>query len=321
MKELNYSLDVVVPCYNEAGVISVTIPRLLDCLANLEGSRRVGRVRILLVDDGSVDATWAEIQTLSKASAEVTGIRLSRNFGHQNAMLAALSQSDADAVLTIDADLQDDIGAIDKMLAAFEAGSQLVLGVRSSRTSDTVFKRRSAELYYRLLSLMGVNTVRNHADFRLLSRQALQAILSYDEVNLFFRGIVASIGFNPTIVEYERKSRELGETKYTLRKMTSLALEGITSFSIAPLRAVSFAGLLVSLASGLILVWVLLIRFAFPDRAYPGWASTLLPLLILGGVQLFATGVLGEYVGKTYMETKRRPRFIVMDTTASGEGE
>lgn len=312
-----YRLDVVVPCYNEADVLPVTLPTVLAELRRLVASadNRLGAFRLLAVNDGSRDATWAVIERFASNNTEVEGIGLSRNCGHQLAMLAGLSHADADAVVTMDADLQDDIGTIERMLAAFESGADLALGVRIDRSSDQRRKRWTAQTYYRLLLALGVRIVPDHADFRLMSRRALAALLSHGEVNLFLRGLIPSLGFNVTLVPFVRNSRELGSSKYTLRKMFGLAIDGITSFSVVPLRLIAVLGLVLFgctvLLSGLFL-WLWLIR---AGNFVPGWASIVLPMLMLGGVQLLSIGVLGEYIGKVYLETKRRPRFIVQETT------
>jgi len=314
----NYTADVVVPCYNEEDALPHTGPQIIaffDALVADAGNGLSG-YRLILVNDGSADSTWQVIEDLSRRHASVEGVMLSRNFGHQGAMLAGLSLADADVVITMDADLQDDIGAVRDMLAAYEGGTHLALGVRNDRTADSMGKSGSAGAYYRLLSLMGIRIIENHADFRLMSRTALAALLRYREVNLFLRGLIPTIGFPVTLVPYKRQARELGETKYTLRKMLRLALDGITSFTIMPLRAIAALGLLVFLGTMAVSAYFLYAWFAHSAEMVPGWASTVLPMLMLGGVQLLSIGVLGEYVGKVYLETKRRPRFIVQETTS-----
>ncbi|APX70515.1 MULTISPECIES: glycosyltransferase family 2 protein [unclassified Brucella] len=306
----NYRLDVVIPCYNEDEALPNTIPQLatfLDSLINIDDIG-INEYRLILVDDGSSDQTWQLIEGLSK-KIPALGIKLSRNYGHQNAMLAGLSVADADVILTIDADLQDDLNAITLMLRAYQNGSELALGVRSSRDSDTSFKRNTAKGYYKLLSLLGASVIEDHADFRLMSQKALRVLLSHEETNLFLRGIIPTIGFKTELVYYSRQDREFGETKYTLRKMLSLALNGITSFSIVPLRIVTALGASVSFLSFIACLWA--IGVLLFGHAVPGWASTLLPILLLGGVQLLCLGVVGEYIGKIYMEVKKRPRFII----------
>ncbi len=316
MKRDNYRLDVVIPCYNEDDALPNTIPRLASFLDDLINNDdiHVSRYRLILVDDGSTDKTWQLIERLSK-NFPILGIKLSRNYGHQNAMLAGLSNTDNEVVLTIDADLQDDLNAISDMLKAYQGGADLALGVRSSRGNDTSFKRSSASIYYKLMKALGVNIIENHADFRLMSRKSLTALLAHEEVNLFLRGIIPTIGFPTSIIYYERQDREYGETKYTLRKMLSLALNGITSFSVTPLRLVTVLGLAVSAAAFIAAFWVIFVKMFFYGHAVPGWASTVLPILFLGGIQLLSLGIIGEYIGKIYLEVKRRPRFIIEKMT------
>jgi glycosyltransferase involved in cell wall biosynthesis len=231
-------------------------------------------------------------------------------------MLAGLSIADADVVLTMDADLQDDIHAIAAMVSAYEHGAHLALGVRNDRSSDSAGKSGSANAYYRLLSLLGIRIIENHADFRLMSRTALDALLQYREVNLFLRGLIPTLGFPVTLVPYARQPRTLGETKYTLRKMLGLAVDGVTSFSVTPLRIIAATGALIFAGTMLVSLWFLWVGLFRASNLVPGWASTVLPMLFLGGMQLLSIGVLGEYVGKIYLETKRRPRFIIQETTS-----
>lgn len=314
----SYSADVVVPCYDEEAALPQTVPVILAFFRELvaDQSNGLARFRVLLVNDGSRDATWSIVDGLAAANAEIEGVMLSRNFGHQAAMLAGLSITDADVVVTMDADLQDDIGAVRAMLAAYEGGAHLALGVRNDRTTDSAGKQGSANAYYRLLALMGIEIIQNHADFRLMSRTALDALLQYREVNLFLRGLIPTLGFPVTLVPYKRQARELGETKYTLRKMLRLAIDGITSFSVMPLRIIAMLGAMLFAGTMVATLYFLWIWFAHSAQVVPGWASTVLPMLFLGGVQLLSIGVLGEYVGKIYLETKRRPRFIIQQTTS-----
>lgn len=308
-----YTVDVVIPCFHEEEALPKTIPVLVNHFRTLSqtGAATFASFRLILVDDGSRDGTWGLIESLSREHPEIFGVRLTRNYGHQAAMLAGLEHADADAVLTMDADLQDDIRAIDVMLNAYENGADLALGVRSDRTSDSFFKRAFANGYYKLLARLGAKTIDNHADFRLISRRALKALLQHQEVNLFFRGLIPNIGFVTVLVPYSRQARELGTSKYTIVKMLRLAIDGITSFSIAPLRFISLLGAItffVSLTLGVIFT---LQRLFAPETVVPGWTSTVLPLLVLGGLQILTIGILGEYIGKIYLEVKRRPRFIV----------
>jgi len=312
-----YRADIVVPCYNEEAALPETAPVIIDFFTRLvaDPGNRLGAFRLILVNDGSSDDTWPIIASLAESHPEVEGVMLSRNFGHQSAMLAGLSITDADVILTMDADLQDDIAAVKDMIAAYEKGADLALGVRSDRSSDSASKQGSASVYYRLLSLLGIDIIENHADFRLMSRVALDALLSYREVNLFLRGLIPTLGFAVTLVPYVRQPRLQGETKYTLRKMMRLAIEGITSFSIMPLRLIALLGGTIFMGTMIATLYFLWVWCFHPDHVVPGWASTVLPMLFLGGMQLLSIGVLGEYVGKIYLETKRRPRFIIQKTT------
>ena len=304
-------LSIVVPCYNEAEALPDTARRLLALLAELRTQNAAGEgSAIYFIDDGSRDATWQIIEALAATEAQVRGIKLSRNCGHQNALLAGLFSVPGDAVISIDADLQDDPQAIHAMLAAQRAGADVVYGVRRRRDADTWFKRMSAQGYYRLLARLGVEIVFNHADYRLLSRRALDALAQYGERNMFLRGIVPQLGFNSATVYFDRSERLAGESKYPFNKMLAFALEGVTSFSVAPLRAITVFGLgvsLLSLAGGCWVLWERLVN----HLGVPGWASTMVPMFFLGGVQLLSLGVIGEYVAKIYMESKGRPRYII----------
>lgn len=304
-------LQIVVPCYNEEPVLPETA-RQLDALLDrlIVGGKVSGDSRITFVDDGSRDRTWALIEQEAQARSRVAGLRLSRNRGHQNAVLAGMLSVDGDAVVTIDADLQDDIEAIGRMVDEYRGGCDIVFGVRADRSSDTLFKRGTAELFYRLLALAGIEAVHNHADFRLMSRRAIEALRQYREVNLYLRGIVPLIGFRSTCIEYDRKPRFAGESKYPLSKMLRLALEAVTSFSTVPLQVISALGFVVFLGSIAISLWVLWVSL-FTDRAVPGWASTVLPMYFLGGIQILCLGVVGAYLGKVYSEIKARPRYFI----------
>lgn len=308
-------LSLVIPCFNEEQVLPETSSRLVGLMKRLiEGSRISPNSRIWFVDDGSRDATWAIIQSGSRAEPLIQGIKLARNVGHQNALLAGLMSVPGDAVISLDSDLQDDLGAIEKMLDQFAEGCEIVYGVRSSRETDTFMKRFTARSYYWLLQKMGADCVYDHADYRLMSRPALEALREYKEVNLFLRGLVPLIGFETGVVQYVRAERFAGETKYPLRKMLALAVNGITSFSVTPLRWITFFGLFIAVASLALGFWALAARF-FSSAVVPGWTSTVLPIYFLGGIQLLALGVIGEYQAKAYMETKSRPRFLVAKTT------
>jgi glycosyltransferase involved in cell wall biosynthesis len=311
------SLSIVVPCFNEEEVIVETTRQLVAILERLCRSGKVNSdSRIYLVDDGSRDNTWRCIEEMVESGYPVVGIKLSRNCGHQNALLAGLHSAVGDAVISVDADLQDDLGAIELMLDQHLAGVHVVYGVRKRRDTDTRFKRFTAAAFYRLIAVMGAETVFNHADFRLLSRPALDALKRFDEINLFLRGVVPLLGYRSGIVEYDRTARFAGESKYPLRKMIALGLNAITSFSVAPLRLISLFGFLVSGGSLVVTVWAFWVAM-FSAEAVPGWASTVLPIYFLGGVQLLAIGVIGEYIGNIYMEVKRRPRFVIEQTVQS----
>jgi glycosyltransferase involved in cell wall biosynthesis len=301
-----------VPCFNEEEVLDVTAATLLAKLDRLVEEGRIDRASSLLfVDDGSSDSSWRLIKEIARraASGRVHGIRLSRNKGHQNAVLAGLHASTADAVISIDADLQDDPNAIDLMIAAHQAGADIVFGVHSSREDDTWFKRYSAESFYRLLRLCGVRIVFNHADFRLLNRRVIDALKTYSEVNLFLRGLVTELGFKTAVVEYRRARRIAGHSKYPLMRMLALAWDGLTSYTTAPIRWITLTGLLVALGTFACAGWVFWVT-EIERVALPGWASTVLPIYFLGGVQLVAIGIIGEYMAKIYLETKRRPRYF-----------
>ncbi|MFM8332412.1 MAG: glycosyltransferase family 2 protein [Candidatus Methylumidiphilus sp.] len=304
-------LSVVVPCYDEEDVLPETNKRLLALMDSMQGSGLIsGESSIHFVDDGSKDRTWQMIESFAAADPRVHGIKLSRNRGHQNALLAGLFAVEADAVITVDADLQDDITVMEEMVKAFQAGSEIVYGVRDSRATDTVFKRGTASLYYKLLHAFGVDIVYNHADYRLMGKVAIDALKQYDEVNLFLRGVIPLLGFPSSTVYYDRSERFAGESKYPLRKMVSLAINGITSFSVVPLRFITLLGMVVSIISFAMTLWVLY-GWYFTGTTIPGWASSVVPMYFLGGIQLLSIGVVGEYVSKIYLETKRRPRYFI----------
>jgi polyisoprenyl-phosphate glycosyltransferase len=271
-----------------------------------------GTSRAYFVDDGSKDRTWPLIEELAAANPMLKGIKLSRNYGHQLAVLAGLLTVPGDAVISVDADLQDDLGAIEQMLVEHRKGSEIVYGIRKKRDTDTFMKRVTAEGYYRLLDWLGVEVVFNHADYRLMGRRALAALSEYGEANIFLRGLIPQIGFPTSSVYYDRQERFAGESKYPLRKMLALAWNGVTSFSAAPLRFITGTGLVIALLSIGLSIWALSIRLF--GHAVPGWASSVVPIYFLGGLQLFATGLIGEYLAKTYLETKRRPRFFIEKT-------
>lgn len=305
------SISIVMPCYNEEEALPKTIVQIEKQISQMLVSGLIAESsKVYLVDDGSNDNTWSIIASYCEQFEFVKGIKLSRNRGHQNALMAGLMNATGDAVISIDADLQDDVNAIQEMIKKFREGSQVVYGVRSKRDTDTVFKRWTAQSYYKTLRMMGVDLVNDHADYRLLSRNAIEELRKFDEVNLFLRGIVPLLGFSTDTVYYERNERIAGESKYPLSKMISFALEGITSFSNVPLRLITGIGSVVSILSFSMVFWVLGVRL-FTDEVVPGWASIVIPMFFLGGVQLLCLGIVGEYIAKIYMETKRRPQFTI----------
>ncbi len=308
-------LAIVVPCYNEADVLERTHAQLGALLTELVASARISDdSRIYYVDDGSRDATWDLIERLAQQDVRVVGIKLSRNCGHQNALLAGMFQAEGDAVVSIDADLQDDIQAIPRMLDAHAAGNDVVYGVRDSRRADSAFKRHSAGAFYRFMHLMGVRVIDHHGDFRLLSRRAIDHLRDYREVNLFLRGIIPLLGFPSAEVHYDRRRREAGASKYPFKRMLSFAMDGITSFSMVPLRMIAVMGFGIFFITALMSAWVLF-QALFGDDTVPGWASTVLPTYFLGGIQILCLGVIGEYLGKIYGEIKAQPRYVVERTT------
>ncbi|WP_106746197.1 glycosyltransferase family 2 protein [Yoonia maritima] len=308
------TLAFVVPCFNEELVLDELIKQLTLLSAKLLQSGLISQeAQIVLVDDGSVDNTWNMVETAS-VTGNVMGIKLARNHGHQPALLAGLMTAKADILVSLDADLQDDLEAIPKMIEAYMGGAEIVFGVRSSRKSDTWFKRNSARTYYKMMHYLGVDLIADHADFRLMGRKAINALREYGEVNIFLRGLIKNLGFPTSTVEYDRAARVAGETKYPFRKMVRLALEGVTSFSVRPLRLVAWAGLTIALFSFIYVGYAVIMRFM--GHSVSGWASIVASIYMLGGIQLIALGVIGEYLGKIYLETKKRPQFIIEKTTA-----
>jgi len=303
-------LAIIMPCYNEAELIENSINKILAYLKTLNNLSKDSF--IMIVDDGSTDATWSIIEYLSNHNDFVDGIKLSRNRGHQRALLAGMEEvrNECDCLISIDADLQQDEQAIEKFIDKFSDGCEIVLGVRNDRKADNFFKKSSALGFYRFMSLMGVQITRNHADYRLLSNRANNALLEFKEVNLFLRGLVGLVGFRTEYVYFDVKNRDVGESKYTLRKMITLAIDGITSFSVTPLRLILLIGSLIFLFSSIMSLYILIVSFLSND-VVPGWASTVLPIYFIGGIQILSIGILGEYIGRTYQETKRRPRYFV----------
>ncbi len=305
------TIGLVVPCYNEEEVLAETTSRLLELLARMQSDGLISTdSSVFYIDDGSRDRTWSLIQSLSAQHPAICGIKLSRNRGHQNALMAGLLVATGDALISVDADLQDDLDVIPRMVTALRAGDEIVYGVRRKRTTDTFFKRFTAEGYYKLLAAMGVQIIFNHADYRLMSRRTLESLREYKEVNLFLRGLMPLLGYRTSTVEYDRAERFAGESKYPIGKMLALAWQGVTSFSTYPLRLITGIGTFISLVSLGLASWALITRL-FTSEALPGWASTVIPMYFLGGVQLLSLGVIGEYVAKIYNETKGRPRFHI----------
>ena len=307
-------LAIVVPCYNEEAVLPETNRRLLAQLTRL---RELGLTSddstLFYVDDGSQDGTWRLIESLAAADSRVHGLKLSRNRGHQWALMAGLLAVEGDALVSIDADLQDDVTVIEAMVREHLAGAEVVYGVRDLRQTDGAFKRGTALLYYRVMKMMGVELVYNHADFRLLGRRAVEALRQYGEVNLFLRGIVPLIGYRAATVKYDRAERFAGVSKYPLRKMLNFAIEGITSFSVVPLRLITLLGFLVSCFSFVMILYIVYGTLVL-QAVVPGWASSVVPIYFLGGIQLVSIGILGEYVAKIYLETKQRPRYFIVES-------
>lgn len=317
---MNEILYLVIPCYNEEEVLYETSSRLLIKLNSMVKEGIVShKSRILFVNDGSKDKTWDIIKELHQKNNIFSGINLSRNRGHQNALLAGLmiAKDYADMVISLDADLQDDINVMDKFVEECRKGNDIVYGVRSSRDKDTFFKKYSALFFYKLMNKMGGEIIYNHADYRLMSKRALNSLSEYKEVNLFLRGIVPLIGYDYSVVEYERNQRFAGESKYPLKKMIIFAMDGITSFSIKPIRIISVLGFVIFILSFLALIYSLTANFL--NNTVAGWTSIVISIWMIGGIQLLSVGVIGEYIGKIYSETKNRPRFIIKDSLIDGE--
>jgi len=305
-------LYIVIPCYNEEEVLCETAKRLTDKLHRMILDQVVSdQSRMVFVDDGSKDRTWELIRELHASNPLVLGIKSSRNRGHQNTLLAGLFtvKDDCDMAVSMDADLQDDIEVLDQFVKKYEEGCEIVYGVRSARKTDTFFKKFTAESFYKLMNHMGVDIVYNHADYRLMSKRAIEELENYKEVNLFLRGIVPMIGFKSGIVEYERHERFAGKSKYPLKKMLAFAMDGITSLSIRPIRFITGLGVTLFLVSIVLLIYYIIGYFA--GNTIEGWATLVVSIWGIGGLELLAIGVIGEYIGKIYLETKGRPRYIV----------
>ena len=313
-------LYIVIPCYNEEEVLPVTSGLFLEKIKSLIASGKVApESRVMFVNDGSKDRTWEIIQELAASDEHFEGVSLSRNRGHQNALLGGLmtAKDRADITISIDCDGQDDINAMDAMVDEYLAGCDVVYGVRSKRETDTWFKRTTAEGFYKVMNALGAETVYNHADYRLLSRRALEGLAQFKEVNLFLRGLVPLVGYRSSSVYYERAERMAGESHYPLKKMLAFAFDGITSLSVKPIRLITGLGFFISLASFIGIIWVLLTKLF--GVTVSGWASMACAIFFMGGVQLLCLGVIGEYIGKIYNETKARPRFIISETTFDKE--
>lgn len=314
-------LYIVVPCYNEEQVLPHTNPMFVEKIEQLVKKEEIHpHSKIMYVNDGSKDRTWELIESYAKSIPSVVGVSQSRNRGHQSSVLAGMYEAIqfADIVITIDADGQDDINCMDKMVSEYKSGSEIVYGVRDNRDTDSTFKRITAEGFYKVLRLFGAEVVFNHADYRLVSKRFLKELEKFTEVNLFLRGLMPLVGFKYSYVLYKRHERIAGESHYPLSKMLGLAMDGITSLSIKPIRLITSLGVLTSLFSFLLIIWVVWSKLA--GTVVAGWASTYAIVSLLGGVQLISLGVIGEYVGKIYLETKRRPRYIISDRTFDTDG-
>mgnify|MGYP005784491933 FL=1 len=308
----NDILYLVIPCYNEEAVLPETARQLLEKMNSMFERGMISREsRIMFVNDGSKDKTWEIIEELHRSNPIYSGVKLSRNKGHQNALLAGLmtAKEKADMTISLDADLQDDVDVIDKMVEKYYEGNDVVYGVRSARKTDTFFKKFTAQGFYKIMQAMGVEIVYNHADYRLMSRRALEGLARFKEVNLFLRGIVPLIGYRSDVVTYERHERFAGESKYPLKKMLAFATDGITSFSIKPIRLITTFGILIFGISLLMLLYSLVVHFM--GKTVAGWTSMIISIWAIGGLQLLAIGVVGEYIGKIYLETKERPKYII----------
>ncbi len=304
-------IGLVIPCFNEQEMLPAAAQKLLEEKHKLISVGLISPAsKIYFIDDGSNDTTWSLITQLVEQHNTIVGIKLTRNYGHQYALYAGLMEADGDALISLDADLQDDTSVMEDMLHAYKNGNEIVYGVRNNRSSDGFFKRWTAESHYWLSELMGIETVRNHADYRLLSRKAVDLLADYREANLYLRGVVPLLGLQSSEVYYKRQARAGGESKYSVRKMLSLSLKGITSFSIMPLRCISLMGVIVFSISLVLGGWAVHAAI-WGDGVVPGWASTVVPIYLLGGMQLLAIGIAGEYIGKTYMEVKKRPHYQI----------
>jgi glycosyltransferase involved in cell wall biosynthesis len=304
-------LSIVIPVFNEEAVIETTHRRIVGLAGELAERRVINDFEIMYVDDGSRDNSLNILKRFSAESPKIKVLSFSRNFGHQPALAAGILHSSGDAVVTLDADLQDPPELMERMIEEYRGGKDIVYAVRQERKSDSAFKKWTARVFYRVMQLMGVDIVYDHADYRMISRKVVEAFREIKEVNLFLRGIFPYMGFDHAVVYYDRQERPAGETKYPLRRMIAFAWEGITSFSSVPLRAASFAGLAVSMGSVALIAWAFYVKMT--GRAIPGWASIVIPLFLIGGLNMLFLGLIGEYIGKIYSEVKRRPSFIIKE--------
>ena len=316
------TLYIVIPCYNEEEVLPITAPEFLKELQHLQNEGLVSnKSRIMFVNDGSNDSTWDIIKRLSHENPSFVGISQSRNRGHQSSLLAGLNEATdkCDITISIDCDGQDDITVMEDMVKKYLEGNEVVYGVRNNRDTDSAFKRTTAQGFYKFLNFMGAEVVYNHADYRLISSRVLKEFADFKEVNLFLRGLVPLVGFSSTSVYYARRERQAGKSHYPLRQMLALAFDGITSLSIKPLRMISFLGIIISLISFIGVIWAVIMHLTGGTVA--GWASTVSVVCFMGGIQLISLGVIGEYIGKIYMEVKHRPRFIISERTDNSDSE
>ncbi|AIQ65794.1 glycosyltransferase [Paenibacillus stellifer] len=312
----NPVLSLVIPCYNEEAVLPETIKRLTIIINDLIDEHKISaHSKMLLVDDGSRDRTWEIIESHNETNKYVHGLKLAKNAGHQNALLAGLNHAKeySDCVISVDADLQDDLNVLEEFISKFNEGYDVVYGVRKSRATDTFFKRSTAQGFYRLMNTMGVKVIYNHADYRLMSKRVLDHLSEFKEVNLFLRGLVPLIGYKSTEVYYDRNERFAGESKYPLKKMLAFAFDGITSFSVTPIRLISAVGFLMFAFSLLIAVYIVINKFM--GNTTSGWSSLMISIWFIGGIQLVALGLIGEYIGKIYKEVKARPKYIIEKST------
>ena len=317
-------LYIVIPCYNEEAVLPITNTLFLNKLTSLIDAGRISKEsRVMFVNDGSKDNTWSIIKEMCEKESHFVGVSLSRNRGHQNALLAGLMTAKdlCDISISIDCDGQDDINAMDGMITEYEAGCDVVYGVRSKRVTDTFFKRATAEGFYKVMKSLGADIVFNHADYRLMSRRALEGLAEFEEVNLFLRGIVPMVGYRSSSVYYERHERIAGESHYPLKKMLAFAFDGITSLSVKPIRLITWLGFFFAVISFIATIAIIIQHFIMPQSTVWGWSSTVCAIFFMGGVQLLCFGVIGEYVGKIYNESKHRPRFIISEKTFEEKDE